>query len=132
MKDRFSKDWDYLARSLGYLNKRDMLEDFYVTQGLSLHQIGSRIGCSPHCIGRNLKRENIDRRNRGGRNNPSNQTHKLFMLDQRVVLGGLFNLVAKHCNVSTTLLYRYRKFMKEGVWNSVSSALSPDSNVTAP
>lgn len=122
MKERFDKDWEHLAHKLGFAGKREMLEDFYLVQHLSLNQIGERLGCSPHCVGRNLKRENIDRRNRGGRNNPSNQTHKLFLLDQRVVILEEFGLVAKHCFVSTTLLYHYRKLMKEDKWNSLSSA----------
>lgn len=119
MKERFDKDWEHLAHKLGYASKNAMLEDLYLVQHLSLNQIGDRLGCSPHCVGRNLKRENIDRRNRGGKNNPSNQTHKLFLLDQRVVMSDNFNLIAKHCFVSSSLLYRYRKLMREGEWSSV-------------
>jgi hypothetical protein len=125
MKERFDKDWHYLARSLGYGNKHEMLTDMYVTQALSLHQIGARLGCSPHCVGRNLQREQIDRRSKGGRNNPSYQTRKLYMLDQRVMLGKDFTLVARGAGVSTSLLYHYRRLMKEGTWNSVQSAPSP-------
>jgi hypothetical protein len=117
---RFAKDWHHLSHTLGYSNKHEMLEDLYLNQHLSLHQIAERLDCSPHCVGRNLAREQIDRRSRGGKNNPSNQTHKLFLLDQRVVLNGDFIITAKHCFVSTSLLYHYRKLMKEGTWTSAS------------
>lgn len=129
---RFNQDWHHLSHTLGYSNKHEMLEDLYIKQGLSLTQIGDRLGCSPHCISRNLEREQIDRRNRGGKNNPSNQSFKLHLLDQRVVLNGNFVITAKHCFVSTSLLYHYRRGMREGKWTSASYRLSQVSNVIQP
>lgn len=113
MSERFDQDWDALAMKLGYRNRRDMLNDFYVNKNLSLHQIGDRLGCSSHCVGRNLAREGIERRGKGGRNNTSSQTRKLFMLDQRVILFYDFTPCSRAAGVSTTLLYKYRKLMKE-------------------
>lgn len=112
MSERFDQDWDSLAHKLGYRSKYEMLHDLYVEQNLSLHQIGERIGCGPHCVQRNLQREGIDRRSRGGRNNSSNQTRKLFLFDQRFVLFAPFGIVVKVTRVSTTLLYKYRNLMK--------------------
>jgi hypothetical protein len=112
VSERFDKNWDDLGVKLGYRNAVEMLEDFYVNQELSLHQIGDRLGCSSHAVGRNLARRGIQRRGKGGSNNTSNQTRKLFMLDQRVVLFYNFNECARVCGVSTTLLHKYRKLMK--------------------
>lgn len=112
MTARFDQDWDDLSKKLGYRSRYEMLSDFYVEKKLSLRQIGERLGCSPHCVRRNLAREGIERRSKGGRNNTSNQTRKLFMLDQRLVLLYDFTSCAKLVRVSTTLLYKYRKLMK--------------------
>jgi hypothetical protein len=115
VKERFSKNWDDLAVKIGYRNSIEMLEDLYVTQGLSLHQIGDRFGCSSHAVGRNLARRGIDRRSKGGSNNTSNQTRKLFLLDQRIVLFYDFDKCHLLVGVSSTLLHNYRKMMKEGI-----------------
>lgn len=116
--ERFTEDWDALAYKLGYHSKFDMLHDLYIVQGLSFNQIGQRLGCGPHCVGRNLEKVGIKRRGRGGANSVPNQTRKLFLLDQRVVLLLPFGQSVKYCRVSTALLHRYRNLMK-GVQNGV-------------
>lgn len=115
MTQRFSEDWDSLSHKLGYANRRAMLEDLYCVQKLSLSQIGERLSCSGHCVGKNLACEGIERRQRGGFNNDYSQTKKLFRLDQRIILGTDFNLIARAAYVSTTLLYKYRKNMKRRI-----------------
>lgn len=110
--ERFNADWQYLAVKLGYPNKKTMLTDLYIVQGLSFQQISERLGCSAWCIGRNLEVEGIEKRHKGGRNNPSNSSRKLFLLDQRAVLKREFTVVARAAGVSTSLLYTYRKLMK--------------------
>lgn len=127
MTERFDQDWSSLAHKLGYRSKFEMLNDMYVTQNLSLHQIGERLGCGPHCVGRNLEREGITRRGRGGRNSTPNQTRKLFLLDQRVVLLLPFGQAVKCCRVSTALLYKYRSLMK-GEPNGVLRDITNDSS----
>lgn len=118
--ERFDNDWDSLARYAGYLSERDMLEDLYITQKLSMKQIGVRVGCSSHAVMHHLEKFGIDRRSRGGNNNTASQTRKLFRLDQRVVLFGDLHAVAKAAGVSVSLLWKYRKSVKEDLpWNSV-------------
>lgn len=110
--ERFNQDWEVLAHKTGYKDKREMLIDLYVTQGLSFSQIGKRLGCTGHCVGRHLVRERIERRSRGGANKTYPQTRKLFYLDQRVVMTRSFNPTARACYVSTSILYHYRHLMK--------------------
>jgi len=122
VSDRFDKNWDDVARNAGYINERDMLENMYLGADLSLKQIGERLGCSGHAVMHHLDKWGIERRSRGGNNNTAQQTRKLFRLDQRVILFGDLNEIAKTVGVSSSLLWKYRKSIKENLpWNFVYS-----------
>lgn len=111
-RPRFTQDWEYLAKKFGYSSKVDMLTDLYNRKGLSLNEIGERLGCSPHAVGRNLAKCGIDRRGKGGDNNIGTQTRKLFRLDQRTVMFCPFMQAVQHTHVSTSLLYKFRRLME--------------------
>lgn len=135
MKTRFDKNWDELAKQIGYGSKRDMLEDMYLTQGLSLSDIGARLGCGTYTVNRHLNMLDINKRGRGGCNGSSYQTRKLFYLDQRIIMTHPLTQLAKLINCSSSLIYKYRRNItrqKEEPWNSVSSVLLPVSNATQP
>jgi len=128
-QERFDKNWDDFARHAGFTDEREMLTVLYIDQHLSLKKIGARLGCSPHAIRHHLIERGIDRRTRGGDNNNANQTRKLFRLDQRVVLFGNLREVAELAGVSTSLLWKYRRLIKEDkTWTSVYSPRSTSSS----
>jgi hypothetical protein len=134
--ERFNHNWTDYARSIGYSSERDMLEDMYLKQGLSLSQICVRIGCGLHTVNRHLNDLGISKRSRGGCNGSANQSRKLFLLDQRVVMKHNLYRLARLIGVSSSLLYKYRRTMQrqkeDDTWNSVSSAPSQVSNATQP
>jgi hypothetical protein len=133
VKERFDKNWDDLARQVGYANRHDMLFNMYVEQGLSLKEIGQRIGASGHAVMRQLDKLFIERRSRGGFNNLAGQTRKLHRLDQRVIMRYNLDATAKLVGVSTSLLYKYRRAInEEDVWNSVSCAQPTNLSDTQP
>jgi hypothetical protein len=111
MIERFDRNWEDLARHIGYGSEREMLRNMYVERNLSLAQIGARLGCTGHAVLRHLIKLNIDRRPKGGDNNIANQTRKLFRLDQRLILFGELKKTAKYAGVSTNLLWKYRRSM---------------------
>lgn len=132
--ERFSHNWTDYARSIGYSSERDMLEDMYLKQGLSLSQICARIGCGLHTVNRHLDMLGISKRPRGGCNGSANQSRKLFLLDQRIVMKHNLYRLARLIGVSSSLLYKYRRTMlrqkEDETWNSQSLVPSPGSNVT--
>lgn len=135
-RERFTHNWNDFARGIGYGSEREMLEDMYLTQGLSLTQISARIQCGTHTVNRHLDLYNITKRGRGGCNGASNQTRKLFLLDQRVVLFSPLLKLARIVGVSSSLLYKYRRqaqrLKEEETWNSASYPPLPGSNAIQP
>jgi hypothetical protein len=133
-KTRFNHNWTDFARMIGYNDERHMLEEMYITQGLSLSEMSSRLECGVHTVNRHLNVLNITKRSRGGCNGTASQSRKLFLLDQRVVIHAPLVALAKSIGISTSLIYRYRRFItrkpEEEVWSSASSVPSLDSNAT--
>ena len=135
MRERFNHNWEDFAHSIGYGSEREMLEDLYLTQGQSLSQIAQRLQCGTHTVNRHLDQLKITKRNRGGCNSNNNQSRKLFMLDQRVIMLRPLLQIAKLIGVSSSLLYKYRRqaqrLQEDEVWSSASSPQSQVSNDTA-
>jgi len=101
-------DWNCFARSLGYKDERDMMEDMYANQRLPISEIANRIKVGTATISRRLSLLGVDKRSRGGANNPGRQTSKLFHFDQRVVLSLDLNRLATITRISRSLCYKYR------------------------
>ncbi len=134
MKERFNHNWTDYAHKIGYSSEREMLEDMYLTQGLALSQISQRLQCGIHTVNRHLDALQITKRGRGGCSGAANQSRKLFLLDQRIVMTYSLLKLAKEIGVSSSLIYKYRRIMQrqpeEETWNSASYPLSQDSNAT--
>lgn len=106
--------WDELAKSIGYADEKEMLEDFYIEDAMSVSEIGKRLGAGTATIARRLAMAGITKRKRGGANNTGAQKHKLFHMDQRYVFSLDLSVVAKLANVSKSLVYKYRKSVTGG------------------
>lgn len=121
MKSRFNHNWTDYARGIGYADERDMLTDMYVTKNLSLSQIAERLECGTYTVNRHLDALGITKRSRGGCNSASIQTRKLFYLDQRVVHRMALNKLAREVDVSSSLIYKYRRLItrqpEDDQWN---------------
>jgi transposase len=62
-------DWNLVAKKLSYTSEKEMWEDLYIRQVLSLSELGKRFGVSFFSIRNALIRNKIPRRSRGGPNN---------------------------------------------------------------
>jgi len=136
MKPRFDHNWTDYARSIGYADEKDMLTDMYVIRELSLTQIADRLQCGTHTVNRHLNALNVTKRSRGGCNSQSNQTRKLFWLDQRIIHKLALNRLSQEVGVSPSMIYKYRRLVtrlpEDDVWNSVSSVPSQGLNDMQP
>lgn len=126
--ERFNSDWDDLARSIGYRDERDMLEDMYERERMPISEIASRLGAGTATINRRLNLLGIAKRTRGGPNNEGRQAYKLFHLDQRVVLRLDLSLLARATRVSRSLCYKYRRFRINKLQGGVNEVLYPVSD----
>jgi hypothetical protein len=125
-------EWDALARSLGYENEKQMLEDFYCDdkQGLSVKEISEKFGAGTATISRRLQMNNIDKRGRGGANNTAKARQRLHRMDQRVVMLGETHTVCRVADVCLSTLYKYRKGVTGGVLhNQPNDSTEPVFNV---
>lgn len=114
------RSWNDVARHAGYENETRMLEHMYSEQGLSIIEIGERLACSPYSVLYHLRTRGFLRRGRGGPNHVPNQLRRLARFDQRVVLAGPLREVAKAAQVSTALLWKYRRWIKlNSAWEEI-------------
>jgi transposase len=111
-----AEDWGAIALYLGYTNELEMLTDMYVTRGMSCQAIATRVGMKQATVLRRLRLSGIERRQRGGPQSSQRQWHRLHLLDQRYVFNTSLSVVAKHMQVSVSLVYKYKRAMKGG-WN---------------
>lgn len=68
-RGRKRDDWDAVASIFGYLSAREMLEDGYVRQNLSLYDIAAHIGFSKAGVRRRLMEYGFVLRKRGNSGN---------------------------------------------------------------
>jgi hypothetical protein len=121
-----SEDWDELARTIGYSNEKDMLEDFYLEEEMSVSEIARRLGAGTATIARRLSLAGVEKRSRGGANNLANQRRKLFHMDQRISLLADLNLVAKLSGASRSTCYKYRRIITGGKAHELQHYLTSD------
>jgi len=103
------EDWDGIGRSAGYSNEKEMLEAFYLEDGLSVKDIGKRLGCGIATIANRLAKHGIPKRTRGGPNNTHRLTRILFRLDQRLVFSTPSAELGKRLNMHESTVYKYKR-----------------------
>lgn len=113
-------DWDLYARNLGYNNEREMLVDYYLVKKMSISEIALCLDVGTHTLNRHLTLASVIKRGRGGANNPSAQSRKLFHLDQRIIHYKTPAWVSQATGISSSLCYKYKnmKGAKNGVLHS--------------
>lgn len=104
-------DWMDLAISLGYKDDYQMFYDLYISHGLSMSQIGVKLGYSLGTIDRRITRLGIPKRKRGGANNMARYRRLLHLMDQRVVYSRRSEDLGKQlgCHPSTVWKYKANK-----------------------
>jgi hypothetical protein len=102
-------NWDSLADTLGYRDEEHMLSDMYLNQGFSLSLIADKLGNGKATIRRRLSLYNIERRSRGGANNPSLRRLYLHLLDQRWVYSASKKEVAQVIEAHPSTVWKYMK-----------------------
>ena len=101
-------DWDNLATSLGYRDEYHMLYDLYVSNQLSVNQIGHKLGYSAGTISLRLKRNGLPARARGGANNTPRKLLALHYLDQRLIYSTSPFDIAHLLNCRHTTVWKYK------------------------
>ena len=104
----------------GYKNKRELLEDLYVRERLSISQVAARVGHGVATIDRWLRLLEIPRRGRGGPNNPATIGWAIHRLDPRYVFGASDKDVSRVLRVSGSIVYKYKRGVM-AIWNSALS-----------
>ena len=79
------EDWEALSHRLGYSDERAMFLDLYEHQGISVIDLGERLGFTRGTIARRLGQLKITKRSRGGANNEFAQRFRLWRFDQRML-----------------------------------------------
>ena len=101
--------WNEIATTIGYKDEEQMLYDMYIKQRLSLITIGEKLGSGKATIRNRLIFYNIDRREKGGPNNPSQKRLFLHLLDQRYVRTTSKRDIAKLLDSHPSTVWRYLK-----------------------
>jgi hypothetical protein len=102
-------DWDGTARVLGYRTEKDLLMDFYVEENMPISEIAQRLGAGTCTISRRLAIHKIPKRARGGPNNQSSQSKKLFHMDQRLLHMLEPKVIATITGASLAVCYKFKK-----------------------
>lgn len=110
----YGEDWDGIARSIGFIDEKQMLTKFYTDWGMSISDISKRLGSGTTTIVRRLSICHITKRGKGGPNNSANQRRKLFHLDQRFVMFASLEKVAGMVRCSKSCVYKYRRSVTGG------------------
>src|SRR5258707_15646755 len=111
---------DDLESIAGYVNKRAMLEDLYITEELSIKQVACRIGVGTATVERWLRLLEIPKRSRGGRNNSTRIGGALHRIDPQGKVSLSLKKVASIVQGRESRGYKYREGVKRG-WNFVLS-----------
>jgi hypothetical protein len=102
-------DWDWEAREMGYTDEKDMWQHLYIEEHRSIGLLALLFQTGTATISRRLDMAQIDKRPRGGDNNPGWQTYKLSHFDQRVVLSLQLDQLPELTGISRSLWYKYRR-----------------------
>lgn len=101
------EDWQALAKRLSYANEKEMFVDLYKTRGISVIELGKRLGFTRGTIARRLGLLGIIKRSRGGANNQYTQRIRLWRIDQRLLYCFNRNEVARVAKVSLATLQSF-------------------------
>lgn len=113
-------DWEDFARGAGYASEKKMFEEMYSNRGLSLSEIGERLGYTKWDVLYRLKKHGILRRPWGGLNHVPTQLRRLAHCDQRVIVHGSLREIVKATGVSRRILFTYRRWIKTNAkWEEV-------------
>lgn len=101
------EDWEAYAKRLGYPDERSMFVDLYENQGISVIQLGDRLGFTRGTIARRLALLGIVKRSRGGANNEFAQRFRLWRFDQRMLFCSSKGVLSEVLQISTVTLQSY-------------------------
>jgi hypothetical protein len=104
------ESWLPIAQALGYTGEKEMLENLYLTQQMSINEIAFVLGYAGWTVRRRLLEYNIRLRSRGGPNKQGQRKLKDLSDDELTNLTAL-DLAAKY-NVSQATVYAERRFRK--------------------
>ena len=108
-----AENWQRLARTLDYPDEVEMWQDLYLRQGLSIPNLGQRLGYGNFTIRRRLLKAGIPLRGQGGNNHPTPPAKNvLFHLDQRVVWGSTIERLKELTGCSVAVISKYKKLVR--------------------
>lgn len=115
------EDWIGIARMCGFATEADMLHYFYKVEGLSLKEIGTKLGVGPATLSHRLDKCKIEKRSRGGANNSQRIGKILHRMDQRELFMTKDVELAKRLGAHPSTVYKYKREVRGGhkPWNSV-------------
>lgn len=103
------EDWNGIAKMIGFVDERAMLQCFYVDEALPITEIAKKLSCGPATVASRLVKNNIKARPRGGANNSHRISKKLFRMDQRLVFQLPDNELAKLVDAHQSTVYKYQR-----------------------
>lgn len=103
------EDWNGISKMVGFNSEREMLDNLYTVEGLSINDIAQKLGCGPVTVSQRLERYGIPKRGRGGANNSHKLTRLLFRMDQRRVFSTPDTELAATIGCSVSTVYKYRR-----------------------
>jgi hypothetical protein len=109
-------EWEAYARRLGYPDERAMFKDLYERQGVSVIDLGDRLGFTRGTIARRLSLLGIVKRSRGGANNEFTQRFRLWRFDQRLLHCYSSGALEECLQISSVTLKSYLNSLKEIKW----------------
>ena len=119
-----AEDWDALAGVLGYRNEKEMFEDLYLAQRISISRLALKLGAGSATVARRIRLCGIDRRPRGGANNLSKSKQRLYYMDQRLVLVRPLVKEAERLKIHPSTLYKYRRGVIGGKLDALRNYLT--------
>lgn len=110
-----AENWQKIARSLGYIDEKNMWYNLYTVDGNSIDNLYQRLGYATHTIRKRLKVCNIEVRSRGGSNGATPPAlNILFHIDQRIIWSRTIKELTELTGCSPAVISRYRTTSQGG------------------